>query len=806
MGRTTLSHLLLLSLSLTQASRAQLSSCPSAAENIVTPDGSATYSVCQQTDYRGTTTKFVDTVATLFDCAQACSQDAQCTQAVYDKANFGCHLKAKYGLNWAADNKFTTIKLVSKLTKGVAIQSCPTTATNVTATGSTLATCPNTDYQGDTIRAVGGTASLQACALECGQASDCFRAVFQNSTSQCYIKADPKALQWTYQPGFDSVSKVSVLADGVGINSCPSGYTNITTQNGASFATCKNADFTVPSVNVVGGVASVAACAESCTMNQNCAYAVYDAQNQVCHMKGTVTAASDWKFNRQFTSLKMIKISTSKATSKIGRWSDVIQFPIIPVAAYVVPAQPSSARLLVFSSWGDRAFSGPTGITQFADYNFLTGAVSQRTVTNTKHDMFCPGISSLASGKIIITGGENAEAVSVYDPATNQFTRAADMVIARGYQTSATLSDGRIFTIGGSFTGPQGGKTGEVYDPAKNRWTLLQGTDPTPLLTTDHEGIWRTDNHAWLYGWRNGSVFQAGPSKAMNWYRTNGAGSVSAAGVRTTTMDQMCGVNVMYDVGKILAAGGSQDYTDSDATKAAHLISITDPGVPATVETLPDMNFARGFANAVVLPDGKVVVTGGQPRSLVFTDTNGVLVPELWDPKTRAWTPMAAAVVPRNYHSVSILLPDGTVFVGGGGMCPAAQGSDLSWCDRAKDHFDGEVFSPPYLFTAAGELALRPVILSLSQTTVKVGTSITVALESGLDGASFALVRMGSATHSINSDQRRVPLTDVTKSGGSNYTLRLPNDSGVLIPGPWYLFALSKEGVPSMARTVYIPA
>ena len=276
---------------------------------------------------------------------------------------------------------------------------------------------------------------------------------------------------------------------------------------------------------------------------------------------------------------------------------------------------------------------------------------------------------------------QNAEAVSIYNPATNAFTRAADMKIARGYQTSATLSDGRIFTIGGSFTGPLGGKTGEVYNPTTNKWSLLQGTDPAPLLTKDREGIFREDNHAWLFGWRNGSVFQAGPSKTMHWYYTSGQGSVAPAGTRTEEMDQMCGVNVMYDVGKILSAGGSQDYTDSAATKASHLISITDPGVPATVERVPDMAWARGyvgpqtflteadffhsFANGVVLPDGKVIVTGGQLRSAVFTDIESVLVPEMFDPATKTWIQLAPAAVPRNYHSVSILLPDGTIFVGG---------------------------------------------------------------------------------------------------------------------------------------------
>lgn len=135
----------------------------------------------------------------------------------------------------------------------------------------------------------------------------------------------------------------------------------------------------------------------------------------------------------------------------------------------------------------------------------ISGAVSQRTVSNTQHDMFCPGISSLEDGRIIITGGSNAEDTSFYNPSDNTFTKGPDMKIARGYQTSATLSDGRVFTIGGAYSGPLEGKNGEVYDPSTNTWTYLPGADVTPMLTVDNEGIWREDNHAWLVGWKDGS-------------------------------------------------------------------------------------------------------------------------------------------------------------------------------------------------------------------------------------------------------------------------------------------------------------
>eukprot|EP00920_Eleutheroschizon_duboscqi_P035711 GHVT01086403.1.p1 GENE.GHVT01086403.1~~GHVT01086403.1.p1 ORF type:complete len:105 (+),score=2.63 GHVT01086403.1:26-316(+) len=81
------------------------------------------------------------------------------------------------------------------------------------------------------------------------------------------------------------------------------------------------------------------------------------------------------------------------------------------------------------------------------------------------------------------------------------------------------------------------------------------------------------------------------------------------------------------------------------------------------------MAYPRGFANGVVLPDGTVLVTGGQKRSLVFTDTDGITTAELFNPMTKTWTQMAREAVPRNYHSASVLLPDGRVWSGGGGLC-----------------------------------------------------------------------------------------------------------------------------------------
>ena len=67
---------------------------------------------------------------------------------------------------------------------------------------------------------------------------------------------------------------------------------------------------------------------------------------------------------------------------------------------------------------------------------------------------------------------------------------------------------------------------------------------------------------------------------------------------------------------------------------------------------------------------------------MLFNDANPVLVAELWSPVTLTFSPMAPIAVPRNYHSVAVLLPDGTVFSGGGGLC--GNGCRCAVCARVR--------------------------------------------------------------------------------------------------------------------------
>jgi galactose oxidase len=509
-----------------------------------------------------------------------------------------------------------------------------------------------------------------------------------------------------------------------------------------------------------------------------------------------LTALTESGNRGQWSSAAEINIhGEAPAVGVGGSWSAPIGFPIVPVSAVMLP----NNKLLTFSAFDDMAFDFvPDTITKVAILDLNTGKVTEPADINTHHQMFCTGLALLADGRVLINGGSNDRATTVYDPTTNTWTAGSLMNIPRAYQGDTLLSTGQVLTLGGSWYDAAGNKNGELFTRGVG-WQKLPGVLAKNILTADPGGVFRADNHVWLFGQSGGTVFQAGPSKQMNWIRTTGNGSITSAGLRSDSADAMNGNAIMYDVGKILTVGGAPAYQDvtgsgmnTQATNRAYTIDISGgPTQPVIVARTSDMAYARSFINSVVLPDGEVLVLGGQQHPQGFTDTGAVLSPEMWDPATGKFTVMAPEAIPRPYHSVAVLLPDGRVFSGGGGLCGGK-------CTA--NHPDGQIFSPPYLLNADGTARVRPVINTAPATTTT-GSTITVTTDT--TALKFALVRMTAVTHGVNNDQRRIPLTPATVNG-TTYTLQLPSDKGVVLPGNYMLFALDANGTPSVAKIINI--
>lgn len=465
-----------------------------------------------------------------------------------------------------------------------------------------------------------------------------------------------------------------------------------------------------------------------------------------------------------------------------GEWGRVIGVSLVPVTAANLP----DGRVMLWSGTDRASFGAGTRRTYTSLFNPDTETATEVLVTETQHEMFCPGTAQLPDGRIMLAGGGNAEVTSIYNPATGTWSRVQNMTNPRGYQANVTLSNGNVFTLGGSWSGAQGGKNGEVWNAATG-WSALPGALVAPALTNDPGGVYRADNHMWLFAIGGGNVLQAGPSANMNLYGTSGSGSVSGLGARGNDGDSMNGNAVMYDIGKILTIGGAPAYSGGAAKTNAFVVSVS--GTSASVARTGSMSFARVMHNSVALPNGSVLAVGGQEVAAPFSDARSILTPELWSPATGTWLGMADLSVPRNYHSVALLLPDGRVLAGGGGLCGSC----------TTNHPDVQLFSPPYLFNPDGSPATRPTITA-APATGRYGTSISVS--TGGPVSQFVLMRFSSVTHSTDTDQRRVPLT--FSGSGTSYTVQLPADPGIAPPGNYMLFALNAAGVPSRAPTIRI--
>ena len=312
-------------------------------------------------------------------------------------------------------------------------------------------------------------------------------------------------------------------------------------------------------------------------------------------------------------------------------------------------------KLLTFAAVSDMRFNKISATTVVSILDLTTGLVTQPSTITTNHQMFCSGLAILADGRVLINGGSSNGATTLYNPTTNTWTIGPLMKIPRAYQGTTLLSDGRVFTLGGSWHDSAGNKDGEIFTPAGSTgsWAKLTGVAASRILTADPAGVYRSDNHAWLFGVSGGAVFHAGPSRQMNWITTTGTGTITGAGDRGDSPHAMNGNAVMYDMGKILTVGGAVAYEDYppvanvQATRRAYVVDITrGPTQPVVAARVSDMAYARSFGNSVVLPDGKVLTLGGQQHPDAFADTSAVRSPELWDPATGDFTMMAPEVVP----------------------------------------------------------------------------------------------------------------------------------------------------------------
>ena len=143
---------------------------------------------------------------------------------------------------------------------------------------------------------------------------------------------------------------------------------------------------------------------------------------------------------------------------------------------------------------------------------------------NAGYDLFCAGHAFLADGRLLVAGGHILDNVglanaSVYDPATNAWSRAPDMNAGRWYPTVTTLPNGDALVVSGQIDTTVGvNPLPQVYQAATNTWRDLTNAQLNRPL------------YPRMFVAPNGKLVMVGPRADTRWLDTAGTGAWSLVG------------------------------------------------------------------------------------------------------------------------------------------------------------------------------------------------------------------------------------------------------------------------------------
>jgi hypothetical protein len=257
----------------------------------------------------------------------------------------------------------------------------------------------------------------------------------------------------------------------------------------------------------------------------------------------------------------------------------------------------------------------------------------------------------------------------------------------------------------------------------------------------------------------------------------NGAGSVAKIG-ETGFQSYKLNSSINYGPDKVAIIG------DDGGIYTADISNLSSAPVFTKVATLEN---ARTNAAMISLPDGRVLIVGGTTPFGDNTDqgnglTNAIYTPTIWDPSDNSLEQGEAQAVARLYHSSGLLLPDGSIWSGGGG----APGPQINT--------NVEIFQPGYFYDATGKLAERPEITDAPKN-ISAGETFRLTVDDSSDIDMVTAIRSGAMTHARNSDTRFVEL-EFTVVDATTIEVKSPNGF-TMVPGAWMTFVVDKAGVPS---------
>jgi FtsP/CotA-like multicopper oxidase with cupredoxin domain len=459
-----------------------------------------------------------------------------------------------------------------------------------------------------------------------------------------------------------------------------------------------------------------------------------------------------------------------------GRWEEIPGLPEVTFMHAIL--LPNLSRILY---WGYgqrpdqcRLWDQSTGYSQpnnqpiiiAPDENIWSGAHAhlndvQGTVLIHGGFMTGPGVSS-----------DTERRVFLFNPTSNQFAPGPNLHTGRFYPTTISLANGKALTLFGE-------------DHALAAGTGVQSLE---IFNPSGAGAWSTPKtipfnyfyYPWTFLLPNGKIFIAGPQKPARLFDPTANPIVDNPANQYNQLSSQRGVNMdgtavllplkpPHYKPRILVAGGMP----ADAQQSAEWIDLSSP--TPIWESLPDMNVARDKLNSVLLPDGRIIMLGG-----IETLPDGGPV-EIFDPDdpTSGFQLGPNMKYRRAYHSSAILMPDGSIIMGGdpnGGTTP------------------NERYLPSYFFKPRPTIVTAPLTINHGSN-FSIGTSTPHAI------SEVVLLRPSAVTHGFNQNQRYVGCSITNRSTNTLQATAPPN--GNTGPAGYYLlFLVDTDRVPSVAKWI----
>jgi hypothetical protein len=492
-----------------------------------------------------------------------------------------------------------------------------------------------------------------------------------------------------------------------------------------------------------------------------------------------------------------------------GSWSSGQNCTITPIHSALLPS--GKIFYLAGSRWSNAHQFGPFEA-RVLDYN--TG--SEKNLTQSK-DLFCVGQTGLPNGNILLAGGtlmypsnpdncngrwHGLNAAFEFDFNSESLNEVSPMKHGRWYPTLVTLPDGKVWTCQGYDEYGSSNRIIEVYNPSTKSWAFIPSTSTSsycvgqafastcpgagsPCYTGPIPS--KVSFYPRTHLMPNGQLIICGFYEVIySWNPANGGftnrGTTST--YRNYGTSFLCPLqNTTSEKGKILIVGGAPGSSEFAVTTCEILDFNASSTSNPVVRQVSPLAYRRLYLAPVILPDGKLLVLGGSERS----SSVPVYIPEIFDPVTETWNSnLPPSSVPRVYHQVALLLPDGRVWNAGG------MPSNGVWELRT------QFFSPGYLFAGS-----RPTISGVP-TVGNYGGTITIPTPGASAINSVSLLRLMNTTHHYDANQRLVWL-QITNRGSSSITVSAPINANIAPPGYYMIHILNASNVPSVARIILIP-